>query len=76
MIVEDTISENENAKAEIEKSLMTIIKNAFEKDDIFIKLKQAKMNEDRKSSHEVLKKKFKFFMKDLIIKNDILYLKD
>ncbi len=75
-IVENTISENESAKAKIEKFLMTTIKNVLEKNDIFIKLKQVKMNEDKKSSHKMLKKKFKLFMKSLIIKNDILYLRN
>jgi hypothetical protein len=73
-IIENTISEDESTKSE--ESLMTIFKNAFEEDDVLIKLRQAKLNENRKSSHQILKKRFKLFMRDLIIKDNLLYLKD
>ncbi len=73
-IIKNIINENENTKAK--ELLMTTFKNAFENDDGFIKLKQKKLNEDRKFSHKALKKKFKLFMKNLIIKNNLLYLKN
>ncbi len=73
-IIQDKMSEDENTKAE--ESLMTTLKNAFENDDILIKLRQSKLNEDRKLSHKSLKKRFKLFIKDVIIKNNLLYLKD
>jgi hypothetical protein len=72
----NTIIEDENMKSETEKSLMTMIKNTFEVNDVLIKFRQAKLHEDRKASHEGLKKKFNLFMKNLIIKNNLLYLKD
>jgi hypothetical protein len=73
-IIENTISEDDNTKTK--ELLITTLRNAFENDDNLIKLRQAKLNEDRKPSHEALNKEFKLFMKDLIIKNNVLYLKD
>jgi hypothetical protein len=54
---------------------MTAISEVFEENKVLVDLKQAKTNGDRKSPLNALKKDFKLFMKDLIIEDDLLYLK-
>ncbi len=53
--------------------LITMIKKAFAKDDFLIKLRQAKLNEDRKSSHEASRKRMKLSTRDITIDDDLLY---
>ncbi len=62
-----------NAK---ETFLITMIKEAFAKNDILIKLRQAKLNEDRKSLHDASRKRMKLSMRDITIENDLLYFRN
>jgi hypothetical protein len=69
-------TEEADTEEEIESFLMIAIEDVVAEDDVLIKLKQAKANDDRKLSAEVLKKGFKVSMRDLTIKDDLLYFKN
>jgi hypothetical protein len=57
-------------------SLLTMIKEVFEQNNILIKMKQAKKTKKRKFSQKTFKNELKLFMKNLIIENNLLYLKE
>jgi hypothetical protein len=76
-----TRSKNDDDKSSISEeedtsSLLTMIREVFEQNNTLIEMKQAKEAEERKSSQKALKNDFKLFMKDLIIENNLLYLKE
>jgi hypothetical protein len=71
---EDQIKKSKTSMEET--SLITKIKESFVKDEIFIKLREIKIKNDRKVSLDILRKNMKLFMKNLEIKNDLLYLKN
>jgi hypothetical protein len=65
---------DENIADDLEETpLITMIKEAFAEDDFLIKLRQAKLNGDRKSPHEASRKGMKLSMGDITIDDDLLY---